>query len=112
MEKQFNVKKKRCVYATYYIVSHKYGKIELWIEDKTKELFLCNLIVQPPERKKGIGQLLLNYSEEAAHKIGFKRIALKVLKDSWMEKWYKRNGYIEDYIDEEERIVKYLHKDI
>ena len=59
------------------------------------------------------GQLLLDYSEVAAKKLGLKRIALKVLKDSWMEEWYKRNGYLEDYSwDEEERVVKYLHKDL
>ncbi len=115
MEKnKIRFKKGRCIYATYYDVSCDFGSIRLWIEDKNpRELFLSNLIVQPTERGKGIGQLLLDYSEVAAKKLGLKRIALKVLKDSWMEEWYKRNGYLEDYVwDEEERVVKYLHKDL
>ena len=107
-------KKDRIEGAIYYDVFYKSGSIRLWISDKNpRELFLSNLIVQPTERGKGIGQLLLDYSEVAAKKLGLKRIALKVLKDSWMEVWYKRNGYLEDYIwDEEERVVKYLHKDL
>ena len=106
-------KKGRCIYATYYDVSCDSGSIRLWIEDKNpRELFLSNLIVQLAERRKGIGQQLLDYSEVAAHKLGLKRIALNVLKDSWMEDWYKRNGYLEDYRDENERLVKYLYKDL
>ncbi len=107
-------KKGRCIYATYYDVFYKSGSIRLWIEDKnSRELFLSNLIVKPEDRNKGIGKTLLNYSETAAKKLGIRRIALKVLIDSWMEDWYKRCGYQEDYIwDENDRIVKYLHKDI
>lgn len=114
MKKKFNIKKGRLDYAIYYSVYCESGSIQLFIEDKNpRELFLANLVVLPDERNKGIGQSLLSYSEKAAHKLGIKRIALKVLKDSWMEDWYKRNGFVEDYIwKEDNRIVKYLHKDL
>lgn len=116
MKKEFNIKKGKCVYAIYYDISDKQdrGSIRLWIEYKNhSELFLSNLIVSESYRKNGLGQKLLNYSEIAAKKLGIHRIALKVVRNSWMENWYKRNGFIEDYIwNEGERVVKYLHKDI
>ena len=107
-------KKDRIEGAIYYDVFYQSGSIRLWISDENpRKLFLSNLMVQPEDRNKGIGKALLDYSEKAAKRLGMKRIALKVRKDSWMENWYKRIGYQEDYIwDEQERIVKYLHKDI
>ena len=80
--------KGRCIYATYYNVSCDSGSIKLWIEDKNpRELFLSNLLVQQAERRKGIGQSLLDYSEKAAHKLGLRKITLTVLRGSWMEAW-------------------------
>ena len=114
MMKEIKYKKGRCIFAIYYDVSYdNKGSIRLWIEDRNhSELFLSNLIVQEAYRKQGIGKSLLRYSELAAKKLGIHQIALKVVSGSWMEDWYKRSGFIEDYKYEEDRLVTYLHKTI
>lgn len=115
MKKEFNIRKTKCIHAIYYEISDKKsrGSVILWINKETpRELFISNLFVLEEFRRSGIGQKLLDYSLEAAKKLGLREISLKVLSGSWMEEWYKRNGFIEDHKHEKDKLITYLHKNI
>ena len=112
--KKIKYEKKSCIYATYYNVSYEdKGSIKLWVENNNhSELFLSNLFVSENNRKQGIGNMLLKYSIQAAKRLGFHQFGLKVISGSWMEDWYKRFGFIVDYMFEEDKLMTYLHKNI
>ena len=110
--KKIKYEKKRCIYAIYYNVSYENkGSIKLWVENNNHyELFLSNLFVFENNRNQGIGKALILYSFQAARRLGFHQVGLKVISGSWMEDWYKRIGFVVDYTFEEDRLMTYLHK--
>lgn len=69
-----------------------------YYNDDTSILYFSNLHVDEKYRNRGIGQKILDYVFEYAKKHEYKDIILNVVKDSWVQKWYERNGfeYIED----------------
>lgn len=108
------IERVRLSFATYYNVSIEgdKGGIRLWIyKDNPRELFLSDLYVKEQYRNTGLGQGLLDYSQKAARKLGIKRLALKVIQDTWMESWYMRCGYPED-TSNQDSTVRYLYKDL
>ena len=69
-----------------------------YYNDDPSILYFSNLYVDEKYRNKGIGSKILNFVFNYAKKNGYRDIILNVIKDSWMQKWYERNGfeYIED----------------
>lgn len=61
--------------------------------------FIYNLVVHETARNQGRGQYLLDLAELEIIRT-FKRqyAVLRVVPGSWMEQWYRRNGY-RDYAD-------------
>lgn len=57
------------------------------------EFIIHTLHVQDEEKKKGTGKFLLESSEKIIRTFGGKIAVLYVVENSWMEDWYKRNGY-------------------
>lgn len=59
--------------------------------------FIHDLIVHPSVRQQGRATYLLKLAEqEIKNNFGRDAAVLRVVPGSWMEEWYKRNGY-EDY---------------
>lgn len=58
--------------------------------------WLHDLSVLPDYRKKGYATALLEMCREAARKGGRKVLSLWVSPGSWMEDWYRRNGFEKD----------------
>lgn len=56
-------------------------------------LYLSSVFVEERSRKHGYGSKILKAAEEVAKTLGISKIRLKVETNSWMEEWYKRNGY-------------------
>ena len=56
-------------------------------------LYLSSVFVEECNRKRGYGAKILKAAEEVAKTFGISKIRLKVETNSWMEEWYKRNGY-------------------
>jgi GNAT superfamily N-acetyltransferase len=56
-------------------------------------LYLSSVFVEECNRKRGYGSKILKAAEEVAKTLGISKIRLKVETNSWMEEWYKRNGY-------------------
>ena len=50
--------------------------------------------MSPEARKEGRGHELLSFCEKIAWEQGFYKIDLKVERDSWIQKWYQREGYV------------------
>lgn len=69
-----------------------------YYNDDPSILYFSNLHVDEKYRNRGIGQKILDYVFEYTKKHEYKDIILNVVKDSWVQKWYERNGfeYIED----------------
>lgn len=57
-------------------------------------LYLSNVFVEECNRKRGYGRKILKAAEEVAKTFGISKIRLKVESNTWMEEWYKRNGYV------------------
>lgn len=64
-----------------------------WYTDNCTECILSDVKVKSFYRKIGYGNLLLIKAIQIAKERGFETMCLRVLKDSWMYDWYKRNGF-------------------
>lgn len=56
-------------------------------------IYLSSLFVRESDRKCGYGSKILKAAEEVAETFGISKIRLKVESNTWMEEWYKKNGY-------------------
>lgn len=73
--------------------SRAFARILLPAEDPTYLIF-SELSVSPYAREKGIGEFLLQYCIEFAKEKKLKAVWLWVEKDSWMQGWYQRRGFV------------------
>ena len=64
-----------------------------WYTDRTEDLILTNVWVNPEYRRSGFGNEILRLAEEAAKLGCFKQLFVKVGYDTWQSVWYKRNGF-------------------
>lgn len=64
-----------------------------WYTDRTEDLILTNVWVEPEYRKKGFGNEILRLAEEAAKLGCFKRLFVKVAGLTWQNDWYRRHGF-------------------
>ena len=68
------------------------------LEDGTKAATLEDVIVSPSERGKGLGNMLVAEAIREAKRMGAKSLWLWTYTDTWMLDWYKRLGFKEDTI--------------
>lgn len=82
--------------------------------DDNEIIYLSNLFVNESLRKNGYGDRIIEWVFGYAKSHSFKTIILNVVKNSWMEKWYKRKGfeYLEDCEDDEYKGNVWLKKDL
>lgn len=74
------------------------GKIcgSVYLQPKSKRLYLGMLTVDPVQQGSGIGKLLLKAAEQHAAKNGFGSIVMTVISvRTELLDWYKRHGYKE-----------------
>ncbi len=62
-------------------------------------LYLSSVFVRDSSRKHGYGSKILKAAEEVARTFGISKIRLKVERNTWVEEWYKKNGY--EYLSSE-----------
>ena len=62
-------------------------------------IYLSSLFVRGSDRRHGYGSKVLNAAEEVAKTFGISKIRLKVERNTWVEEWYKKNGY--EYLSSE-----------
>lgn len=62
---------------------------------------IYNLSVEEKYRRKGYGDMLMKEAENEVRRLGADVISLSVLKDSFMEVWYRRIGYKPIFSDKE-----------
>ena len=62
---------------------------------------IYNLRVEEKYRRKGYGDMLMKEAENEVRRLGADVISLSVLKDSFMEVWYRRIGYKPIFSDKE-----------
>ena len=69
-----------------------------YYNDEPSILYFSNLYIDEKYRNRWIGQKILDYAFKYAKKHRYKDIILNAVKDSWVQKWYERNGfeYLED----------------
>ena len=61
--------------------------------DEPSIIYLSEVEVFKKYRKKGYGNILLKHAKILAKERRYKIMYLKVIKNSWQENWYKRNGF-------------------
>ena len=82
--------------TTVYAVMAADGKASCWMYSPKFEphvLPLENLFVSPEARNEERGRKALRFCEEVAREHGYEKIDLKACRDTWMQKWYEREGY-------------------
>lgn len=62
-------------------------------------LYLSSVFVKEYNRKHGYGTKILKAAEDVAKTFRVSKIRLKVERNTWMEEWYKKNGY--EYLSSE-----------
>jgi len=64
-----------------------------YYENFKEDMWFSDFNVSEKFRNKGIGNESLSFAIQYAKDHGCKYLRLCVVKDSWMEKWYARNGF-------------------
>ena len=62
-------------------------------------IYLSSLFIRESNRGRGYGSKILKAADEVAKTFGVSKIRLKVERNTWMDEWYKKNGY--EYISAE-----------
>lgn len=81
-------------------------------DDNPNIIYLSNIFVSPEYRRIGFGNSILNTVDKIAKNKGAKIIFLKVKKESFAHSWYKKNNYIDDQIDEEDKTMIWMKKEV
>jgi GNAT superfamily N-acetyltransferase len=80
-----------------------------WYLDDISTIYLCNLVVYPQFRNKGIGEKLQVIREQIGKDLNANSSCLWVKKGTWIYKWYQRRGY-SDLKDHEQRGFVWMTK--
>lgn len=75
-------------------------------DDDSNCLYLSNVFVEESSRRQGLGNYILNLTNDFAKKMNVKEIFLKVKKGTFMCKWYEKNGY--EYFSDDETDSNYI----
>ena len=75
-----------------------------------KTIYLSNVFVDKEHRKEGIGNAILNAADKIAKKMNADSICLKVKRDSFVYEWYKRYGYSDLCVDDEDKEFMWMVK--
>ena len=79
-------------------------------DDDKKTIYLSNVFVDKEHRKEGIGNAILNAADKIAKKMNADSICLKVKRDSFVYEWYKRYGYSDLCVDDEDKEFMWMVK--
>ena len=63
--------------------------------DDNTTIYLSNVFVNEKFRQQGLGNKILEMTDELARRFGASYIILKVLDNSFAKSWYERHGYVE-----------------
>lgn len=61
--------------------------------DDLKTIYFSNLFIDEKHRNKGYANKILEYVFAYAKQHNYTSVILNVIKNSWMEDWYKRKGF-------------------
>jgi len=67
-----------------------------FVEVGFNELHIKEVVVHPEHQKKGMGKKLMTSIEETALKNFSKKITLSTLSDTFIHRFYKNHGYVDD----------------
>lgn len=94
-------------------ILHEHGKCCLhWYNDDKQTAYITSLHVVFEYRKQGIGTKLINDAINEAKKRGYKFACLKAFNKSWIIKWYRRLGFKELCIDNDDQDYTWLRINI
>ena len=75
-------------------LKNRYYKFCLYsYSDEPKIIYLSNVYVNKLFRKHRYGNILLKHAKHLAKERGYEFMYLKVKSDTWIQKWYERNGF-------------------
>jgi N-acetylglutamate synthase-like GNAT family acetyltransferase len=86
-----------------------YGRLYQYNDDTTT-IYFEGISVSRDCRKQGIGSKVLGKLEEISENLGATTLYLWVEKDTWMNKWYQRCGYIDFKQHEQEETYIWMKK--
>ena len=111
---KISVKKEKTDFGNvWYISSNPKGIFRFAIyryDDDKKTIYLSNVFVDKEHRKEGIGNAILNAADKIAKKMNADSICLKVKRDSFVYEWYKRYGYSDLCVDDEDKEFMWMVK--
>ena len=110
-----NTKEEKTDFGTVWYYDAEDGSFRFAVyqyDDDPDSLYFSNLFVKEENRGNGIGNVILKHIDDIAKEKDAARIILRVKKESFVQKWYERNGYtyIED--DQEEPGFVWMKKQI
>lgn len=102
------------VYNDTIYIMHKNGKAFACVSDMEdgKTIYLNSLYVDESIRNQGIGTKLQEIREQIGVNSGAKYYRLIVFIGSWMHEWYKRRGYYDLFMCEEDDDYMCMQKDL
>ena len=79
-------------------------------DDDKKTIYLSNVFVDEEHRREGFGNSILNVADKIAKKMNADSICLKVKRESFVHEWYKRYGYSDLCVDDEDKEFMWMVK--
>lgn len=76
------------------------GAVYVYLDDN-QSAYISNLSVLEDARNNGLGTEMLNYLVKFCKYNKFRQVFLRVIDNSWMHGWYKRNDFYDWYDDTE-----------
>lgn len=84
----------------FWIKTKFYSFCIYWYEYEDDICYLSDVKVKSKYQNKGFGNILLKHAIQIAVKRKFEIIYLKCLADSWIQKWYEKNGFeLYEYVE-------------
>lgn len=85
-----------------------YGNIKLFFEKDIKYGYIHDLYISDSIRNNNYATYLIQLAENIIYDLGYVGIFINVEKDTWMNNWYKKIGYV--LTNEDNNILIYVKK--
>jgi len=110
-----NTKEEKTDFGTVWYYDAEDGSFRFAVyqyDDDPDTVYLANVFVKDESRGQGKGNAILKNAELIAKDRNASTICLKVKNDSFVHKWYERNGYFYLEEDDEDPTFIWMKKEI
>ena len=105
MEKQLSMEE----IIKYYIINHEHSQCCMyWYVDDLSCIYISSLITDDDYRNHGFATKVLNEAIAYAREYSFKEVYIMVFNHTWIIEWYRRFGFQDYIVDNDDQDYSWL----